>query len=298
VALFVYFHLTLDYLKNTFTYMTSKQIANCLIILGSFAFLFGLIAFGFNRGEWSAELPIDSSLLSNLGSFLSGTVGGLWALASVFYFIQALSEQRKEIEDNHHLASIQRFETTFFQLLQSYSNTVNELKYKLDGSAGEGREVFTYWKDSLDEMAQAKGVDRIHDGYGGTTVTSKPQIDDKEEFEKFLNEVYYKVHYHKFEDSLNHYFRQLYHIFKYIHESELIKDDQRQFYASLLRAQLSQNELYAIAVNAVIPEYGRKKFLPLIKRYDILKNFNHKVIPPSIMWEYIKDITTKVNDTN
>ncbi|WP_410522614.1 putative phage abortive infection protein [Pedobacter ginsengisoli] len=95
---------------------------------------------------------------------------------------------------------------------------------------------------------------------------------------------------------MNHYFRQLYHIFKYVHLSPLITDDRRSFYTSLIRAQLSQNELYAIVYNSLIPGYGSPKFLFLIKQYDVVKNFNPGNIPDPIIWRFFNAEKESVSD--
>ncbi|MGM9478844.1 putative phage abortive infection protein [Pedobacter sp. GSP4] len=78
-------------------------------------------------------------------------------------------------------------------------------------------------------------------------------------------------------------------MFKYIHLSALIPDERKAFYSSLVRAQLSQNELYALLFNSLVDGYGDPKFIFLIKRYNILKNFNTDGIPDPIIWEYYLD---------
>ena len=52
----------------------------------------------------------------------------------------------------------------------------------------------------------------------------------------------------------------------------MIDKDQKQFYATLLRAQLSSDELFLILYNSL--DLGYPNFLFLIKEYDILQNFD------------------------
>lgn len=106
----------------------------------------------------------------------------------------------------------------------------------------------------------------------------------------------YRIRYTEFENTLNHYFRQLYHIFKYVHLSPLISEDRRAFYTSLVRAQLSQNELYALMYNSLVMSYGNPKFLYLIKHNNLLKNFNPSNIPNPIIWELFKAEQENVTD--
>lgn len=77
---------------------------------------------------------------------------------------------------------------------------------------------------------------------------------------------------------LDHYFRYLYRILKFIDETDLItgKDDadihrQKHSYSALLRAQLSTFELVLLHYNSQ-SSMGKEKFLPLLKKYDMLDN--------------------------
>ena len=70
--------------------------------------------------------------------------------------------------------------------------------------------------------------------------------------------------------NLGHYFRHLYHILKHIEDSQM--PDAKK-YADLLQSQLSNDELYLLAING-ISNYGRKKMLPLMDKYGLLENFN------------------------
>ncbi|HIE44840.1 MAG TPA: hypothetical protein EYP87_01385 [Flavobacteriaceae bacterium] len=80
----------------------------------------------------------------------------------------------------------------------------------------------------------------------------------------------YSQLYDKYQTGLGHYFRNLYHIFKFIDNSEITDKSQ---YSSLVRAQLSNFELVILFYNS-ITDYGNLKFKPLIEKYKILKNIN------------------------
>ena len=65
-------------------------------------------------------------------------------------------------------------------------------------------------------------------------------------------------------------------------------EERKKFYASITRSTLSQNELYLIAFNSIIENYGKPKMLFLVKKYDILKNFNKNDLQPKAYWEVIE----------
>jgi hypothetical protein len=93
-----------------------------------------------------------------------------------------------------------------------------------------------------------------------------------------INREYSTFFFTTTNQSLSHYFRSLYHIFKFIHKSELIDEEKKQFYATLLRAQLSSDELFLILYNSLNPDLGNPNFLFLIKRFDILQNFDFGIL--------------------
>jgi hypothetical protein len=278
-----------------------KYLANGLIVAGTLILVGGLGIFSWRQWNIDTDLVINSPLLSNLGSFLSGTVGILWSLASVLYFVLALKEQRKDIKTNQKAFSLQlkeledtrkvsieqsatlrtqRFENTFFQLLQVHMNVTKELRF----GKHEGRQVFNHWKDNLDHLFLGFFVERVAGSPAGIPAYRRVPFETTDEVVRFLIEDdQYQRRYNDLENTLNHYFRQLYHIFKYVHLSNLISNEAKPFYAALVRAQLSQNELYSLAFNCFMPRYGYPNFLFLVKQYDLIQNFNTSGIP-SIVW--------------
>lgn len=69
-------------------------------------------------------------------------------------------------------------------------------------------------------------------------------------------------------DQLGHYFRHLYHLLKYVDDSEL---KNKKKYMDLIQSQMSSDELYITAING-ISNYGRKRMLPLLNNYSFLEN--------------------------
>ena len=63
----------------------------------------------------------------------------------------------------------------------------------------------------------------------------------------FTNQIYSEF-YNKFNSDLGHYFRNLYHIFKFIKNSE---EKDKNGYASILRSQLSNDELLLLFYNGI-----------------------------------------------
>ena len=82
----------------------------------------------------------------------------------------------------------------------------------------------------------------------------------------------YKLFFSDYHHLLAHYFRVLYHIFKFIDTSQLSEDDKSN-YANIARAQLSSYELCLMFYNGIYGE-GKVGFKPLIEKYGILKHLD------------------------
>lgn len=79
-----------------------------------------------------------------------------------------------------------------------------------------------------------------------------------------------------FDGTLDHYFRYLYRILKHIDESSILDEqknpeEDKAYYAHLLRAQLSTYELLMWYYNSLLPE-NRKTAKVLIERYQMFDN--------------------------
>lgn len=192
-----------------------------------------------------------------------------------------IEQQRAKQEFDLQLAQshTQQFENSLFSLLNLFNQIVMQLKYKSktdeygDPKIVEehGRGVFNEAALRIKQMCEMW----IRNDPDDPENTFKHPIESIAESRYQMDEMYANYYYIEFEEILNHYFRSLYHIFKYIDQSELIKEERKSFYAGIVRSQLSQNELLAIMFNLMIEGYGYPNFMLLDKKYQVLKNFRH-----------------------
>jgi hypothetical protein len=206
------------------------------------------------------------------GQFLAGVTTPFFTLAAFILLVktyqsqkQELQETRKEFATQNETLRLQRFENTFFNMLDLHNDIVDKMRTP---SGRIGRSVIDFAKDKL------------------TVFLKERQAASISEADEIIKADYYNAFYRDFEPSLNHYFRQLYHIFKFIYFSDL-KTVDKDFYVSIARSTLSQNELYLIAFNAIIRGSGNPKMLWLINQQEILKNFRSGEIP-DIYWKLIE----------
>lgn len=174
---------------------------------------------------------------------------------------EELKETRKVFIEQNDMIKIQRFENTFFQMVGLHHDITNRIERKnLDGLRKVLLKKLKSPENNVDILDEAK----------------------KSNFNKSTAWEYFKISYQNFYFNENHevilsnYFRNLYHIYKFIFQAEEIPEPRKKFYSSIVRAQLSQSELFLIFYNSLCPNLGNPKFLFLVKHFDLMENFNKK----------------------
>lgn len=229
--------------KNRMFISISFVAAGCSVIL--WFLLRGYFFEGFINPE--TEINLDNA--SKIGDFIGGFVGVIFTLVGVLLLYETLALQRKELTDSRKVFEKQQFENTFFSLLDLYQNIVNSLHYEdFTGIQSTGKEFFKTQKALC--IFNYTPSDSFY----------KNRLHAIETYTKFYIE-------HK--ESISHYFRTLYRIFRIIEVADLSLED-KIFYAKIVRAQLSESELFMINYNACTP-YG-KKFRPIIVSYNLIKH--------------------------
>lgn len=177
-----------------------------------------------------------------------------------------LKGQRQEFEQQNSTLKIQRFENTLFNLLSQQQEIINNLHYRSKDGAdlcqADGRATFDlFYNTKVVEFGNSSNFDNIR---GIKELISKK--DDIHAYQKAYDIQFF-----------DHYFRHLYRIFKYIHDSKLIDVKDKYEYAAIVRAQLSEYELLMLFYNALnVKEDGIYKFKNLIESYALFNNLRLK----------------------
>ncbi|MGI9527127.1 MAG: putative phage abortive infection protein [Weeksellaceae bacterium] len=243
--------------------------------------------------------------LGPIGDWFGGLSGPLIGLSSFILVYLAfrlqnkqMKEQQLEFEKQNTTLALQRFESSFFQLLSFHNEIVQALwtKYeyrdnfkiierpKEGGKEGEMEKVQTNDR-TIEESDKREYFSTVHlmMKHNLEEISNKSKALSKEMKssiaykESVAIENYSKV-YDKEQASLGHYFRNLYHIVKYIHFSNLVTDEHKLHYAAILRAQLSAYELVLLLYNCLVEDLGYPKFKFLVDKYDLLQNMNRKLL--------------------
>lgn len=192
-----------------------------------------------------------------------------------------LESQRKEFEEQNKTMKRQRFENTFFNMLSLQNEIVTNLSYecretKWSQSEQGYEEIINKYssREVFEILYEYRGI-IIHIGVGSKNLGIKNVL--KED----IKLLYSKKEVRAVISRFDHCFRHLYHIFKYINESDLIEDKERYEYASMVRSQLSDYELVMLFYNCLAQKDNgveENKFKSLIEKYAIFNNLRKDLL--------------------
>lgn len=221
----------------------------------------GILAVFIPWNKWNGTTgwwgTLETSDYGILGSFVAGISTPLFGIATVILLLRTYLMQKEELRSTEDALKRQRFEDNFFRLLDNHQRIVEAMELRgkthLNVVASKRKCFRTFWKrlkSKVDEREAKK---------------NRP-ITAKELYKLYdaVQEVY--------KADLHHYFRFIYHILKYVKNSEIAEDEKYRF-TSILRATLSPHELVLIYYNC-LHEFGDSHFKPLVEEFSFLKN-NH-----------------------
>ena len=189
-----------------------------------------------------------------------------------------LNAQKLEFQEQNKTMKRQRFENTFFNMLSLQQEIIANLSYEYYASPNirphnipeeifykgapkgqlHGRETFEgIYKHAIIEYNGARHADGNIKILKQNGYIAYPVISVTTRFD--------------------HYFRHLYHIYKFVDTSDLIEDSKRYDYACIIRSQLSDYELVMMFYNCLTAN-GRDKFKPLIEKYAVFNNLRLELL--------------------
>lgn len=233
-----------------------------IIILSIITLAIVICVYAYNFNE-NFELSEKQDVWGMFGDYFGGILGPAFAFYGLMALLYSIFLQNKELHDTkvqlkksyegiekqNGFIQKQNFEATYFHLLELYNQIIqgfsletkdaNEKINKLNK-----RECFR----SLLFLFQNIRIDHIR--------TSGSEN---------LN-VAYNLFKNKYEYLIGHYLRTISNILNYIDKSEL-SEQEKNFYANILRGQLSLYELGLIHYDTL---YGNETNLSIIQKYKIV----------------------------
>ncbi len=209
-----------------------------------------------------------------------------FALLGVIYAIllqrQELKYQRKELEltrlelkgqkeqltAQNEIMGIQKFENTFFQLIDLQNKIVERMRYESRHTTYEaGGKQFIY--EVYDDVQK-----------GHLPSNKKMNQLTLQRIQKAYSEVYYEQSV-----QLQPYFRNIENILKLIDRQQI--PDDADIYASILRSMLDENELALLAYHS-LSEAGNAKLRKLLETYYILQDLPKAKVPKILYNQIVK----------
>jgi hypothetical protein len=221
-------------------------------------------------GGLSAERFTEAGKILPFPKYLTGTFGDSFgvltalfsglAFAGLVYTILLqrieLKETREVLKEQSESLRTQAMEATFFQLLQRFSQVARDVFFEMPGFRYEGRAAMTeYYGHLKRDIVEALDRARISNNDRCSQVES------------------YLLNYGA---QLNHYFRTLCHVFKFVDEHSALTPEQKVTYTKIARAQLSSPELSMIFYNGITGK--GLEFHDLVQRYGLLEHVDRKAL--------------------
>ena len=178
---------------------------------------------------------------------------------------EELHSQKEEFEQQNKTARYQRFDNTFFQLLNNQREKIQDLHISFTNL----HEVFVSEDEKYDGRDVFKNIlfHRLPNNRLSTNLISL--VNAKQAWEGYYSYYYASI------STL--YFKGLLHLLEYISSSSIIDESDKEFYANIVRTSLSKNELITLFLHAQIYDVDRFKhviyrfsFFQDIKSYNIL----------------------------
>lgn len=227
-------------------------------------------------------LIVDVFSLANLklgefGDFFGGVLNPILTFLMLIGLIITIVIQRVELrlsrnefrrtadalQEQTQTSKKQNFENTFFQMMRLYNEIMDSLSVKsefvLDVIQGKGGKTFK-GRDCIEQLYEYWKKNHVENILRGDHNCPPLEAIDIE----------YTEFYNEYGNLVGHYFRTIYNIVKLVDNSEIPSSDKKN-YTNILRSQLSKYELGLLLYNS-LSHYRNEKFLPLVKKYDLLKH--------------------------
>jgi hypothetical protein len=160
--------------------------------------------------------------------------------------------QKEQLEGQRRQMEIQNFENRFFQMVRLWNELLNDVRLRYVSVTYTGREAFLPLATSLYKY------------YRGAR-----EQNEAEDMSAWVNTAIHET-YKGESASLPVYMGTLYRILKLVDETDLTFPEKKN-YTSILRSQLSKDELTLIFYNC-LSDRGNVKFQPLIEKYGMFKH--------------------------
>jgi len=184
-----------------------------------------------------------------------------------------LTKQRKQLEIQSSTLKRENFESTFFRLLELHNSILESITFIEQNGRNGISQIFGEINKSLASSLKISNYITTYLAEFNSKYNREPNNNERIEIELISYKRVIDEILEQYIPYVGHYFRNLYHIVKYIHES-FDSEEEKYKYIRILRAQLSNHELCLLCYNCLTTR--GEKFRELVVNYKLLKNMDEK----------------------
>ena len=239
--------------------------------------------------QFSVSLSLNQSDWAGFGSYIGGTLGAFFAFASFWILFYTFSSQQKQAKNNE----IQKFETTFYSLLELHNQSLRELESKISNA----KLGVLFDNDPRKGKVRYVSDEEFMNTTDPKVFTPKEdEFDNPHDYLECLQGCILK------EVELSQYFRVLYQLLKFVAKNNVrntdykfdndyldrrsnISEEYEKMYASLIRGFVPVRFLPVLALNCIPTDKGLhnlEKYRSLLERYNFLEHIRLDLIPDNL----------------
>lgn len=211
---------------------------------------------------------------------------------------QANDQSKKELNQQNETMKKERFENTFFKMLEVQQSIVNDL-YAADSHSEwvkQDEPNGTFAKEILTKD-EYRGRNLFYYVFVLCNHKLANQIFPNKTSASGLSEVIKYRGKACFDDYMtttmfDHYFRHLYTILKFIEENDWLGEAKQYQYATFVRATLSRYELVMLYYNG----FFHPKMKKMMERYCLLNNIRKDLLPMSLEYRNFLESINKTRE--
>lgn len=198
-----------------------------------------------------------------------------------------LANSATALEEQAKLLAVQSFETTFFNMLELHFNMLKNINFS-------SNEVFELIYRDIPAHHNIKANSNYENGdkaiysfiefVGIILSVGNTQKNAVEIFDMNLDHI---------KDIFGSYFRNIYQILRFLSNNKF-DDETKKKYSSILRAQLSNQQLAFFVLNCLSDKVDAVKLKKLLIEFSILEHLNIKYFPEGQNTPYFKIMNPKL----
>ena len=241
-----------------------------ILLIFFIAFVLGVYFYRFHYG-WAVDIYAnDNTLLKDshaifgqFGDFLGGILNPVLTAVNIFLLVlfntKILYLTTSQYESQQKNFALSEDKEQIFKLIENHRHILQSIKVRKINDANK----YTSFKDGIDSFWDYRGM--VEKGY-------KKYLNKGESPEESLKQSYHFVYIEQQQRQyFGHYFRNLFHILKFI-DSSKFDDNEKREYAEIVRAQLSYLELHFLFLNCLIKE--GEDFKHYVIKFELLKELS------------------------